>query len=87
MVIQAADKGVAMLVVDKQDYFNKAQCLADRDTYKPIPNNPTIRLKKQVGTNPQNIKTEGGLSYLNYKRLYPTHAVPPSSMAPHNPQS
>ena len=45
-VILTADKGVAMVGMDKQDYCNKAQYLLDdKDTYRPITLNPTSRLK------------------------------------------
>ena len=43
--ILTACKGVPMVVMHKQDYLNKAQeLLADTDSYKPFPNDPTSRL-------------------------------------------
>ena len=41
-VILTVDKGVAMVVPEKQDYINKAQdILVKRDTYRPLPADPT----------------------------------------------
>ena len=69
-VILTVDKGVTMVVMDKQDYHNKAQKpLADTDTYEPIL--MTLHLYiKQLGTSSQDTKTNGGLSDFNCKRLY-----------------
>ena len=37
-----ADKGVAMVVLDKLEYLNKAPDLsADKDTYRPFSGDPT----------------------------------------------
>ena len=48
-VILTVDKGVAMVVMDKQDYLNKAQkLLLNTDTYKPIHKDPTSRLKNKL---------------------------------------
>ena len=42
-----AGKGVAMVVLDKQDHLNKDQDLiADKDSYKLITGDPTSRQKK-----------------------------------------
>ena len=44
-VILTADKGVAMVVMDLQDYNNKAQALLqDTNTYKVLPKDPTPQL-------------------------------------------
>ena len=65
--------------------FNKAtELLVDTDTYKPIPRDPTSRVKNKLAQIPRNIKTTGGLNDFNYKRLFPTSAVPPSSMGSPN---
>ena len=45
-VILTADKGVAMVVMDTQDYNNKAQALLqDSNTYQVLPKDPTPNLK------------------------------------------
>ena len=49
MIILTADKGEAMLVMDRQDYINKAQgLLDDRETYRPIPKDPIPKLRNQL---------------------------------------
>ena len=48
-VILTADKGVAMVIMDKKDYTEKAlSLLADSNTYRIIPKDPTNQLKKQI---------------------------------------
>ena len=77
-VVLTADKGVAMVVMDQQDYTNKAQALLqDTNTYKILSKDPTSRLKNILIQTLKDIKQTGGLSNLKYKQLYPTSAVPP----------
>ena len=53
-VILTADKGMAMVVMDTQDYNNKAQSLLqDTDTYQVLPKDPTPQLKTQTHHTPQ----------------------------------
>ena len=53
-VVLTADKGVAMAVLDREDYTDKAQLfLADTNTYNPITKdltNSKTNLPKQSGT-------------------------------------
>ena len=87
-VVLTADKGVAMVIMDKQGYINKAQTLLqDTNTYKVLPKDPTSHLKNKLITLLKDIKQTKGLSTQKYKQLYPTSAVHPSSMASPNPQS
>ena len=77
-VILTADKGVAMVIMDQQDYSNKAQALLqDTNTYKVLPKDPTLQLKNKLISLLKNIHQTGGLSTQKYKQLYPTSAVPP----------
>ena len=77
-VILTADKGVAMVVMDLQDYNNKAQALLqDTNTYQVLPKDPTPQLKNKLITLFKNIHQTGGLSTHKYKQLYPTSAIPP----------
>ena len=77
-VVLTVDKGLAMVVMDQQDYSNKAQALLqDTNTYKVLPKDPTPQLKNKLITLLKNIKQTGGLSTQKYKQLYPTSAVPP----------
>ena len=40
-----ADKGVAMVIIERQDYINKANNLLTQPVYRPIPGTPLTRLK------------------------------------------
>ena len=81
-VVLTADKGVAMVIMDQQDYTNKAQALLqDTNTYKVLTKDPTSQLKKKLITLLKDIKQTGGLTTQKYKQLYPTSAVPPNFMA------
>ena len=77
-VVLTVDKGVAMVIMDQQDYNNKAQALLqDTNTYRVLNKDPTPQLKNKLITLLKNIKQSGGLSTQKYKQLYPTSAVPP----------
>ena len=66
-----------MVVMDRDDYNTKAEELLHQPTCRPIPNDPTNKLKNRLITLLKKIKTEGGLSEATYKRLYPTGAGSP----------
>ena len=77
-MVLTADKGVAMVIMDQQDYNNKAQALLqDTNTYKVLSKDPTSQLKNKLITLLKDIKQTGGLSTQKYKQLYPPSAVPP----------
>ena len=57
-VILTADKGVAMVVLDKEDYINKAKELLNTPAYKEIPKDPTNKLKAQLITKLRRIKKD-----------------------------
>ena len=76
-MVLTADKGVVVVIVDQQDYINKANVLLqDTNTYKVLNKDPTNSLKKQTETLLRDIKQTGGLNNTKYKQLYPTSAVP-----------
>ena len=71
-----------MVVMDKQDYTDKALSpLTDTNTYRTINKDPTIKLTNQLINTFKNIKHMGGLNDSSYKKGYPASAVPPSFMA------
>ena len=77
-VVLTADKGVAMIIMDQEDYSNKALTqLQDTNTYKVLPKDPTSQLKNKLISLLKDMKHRGGLSTNKYKQLYPTSAVPP----------
>ena len=76
-VILTADKGVALVVMNKDDYIMKSEELLNTNTYKKITEDPTSRQKTRLISILKNIKAEGGLNEENYRKMYPTGAVSP----------
>ena len=76
-VILTADKGVCMVVVDKEDYMKKAEELLIQGSCKIIPADPTTKQKHTLITLLKSIKEECGINEDTYKRLYPTGAGTP----------
>ena len=66
-----------MVVMDKQDYINKANQLLNQNTYKVIPKDPTTTIKNKLINILKVIKTKTGLGSYSYKAMYPTGCVPP----------
>ena len=73
-IILTVDKGVSMVVMDRDDYNNKAEELLQQSAYRPMPNDPTDRLKTRLISLLKQIKIESGMNEATYKRLYPTGA-------------
>ena len=71
-VILTADKGVSLVVMDKEEYINKTEELLNQPTYKTISSDPTTKYKNKLISLLKAIKTEGGMNEALYKRLYPT---------------
>ena len=72
-----ADKGVALVILDKTENNNKAQeLLEDGGTYKEIKTEPTNKLKNKFINLLKKIKADGGITDHVYK-MYPTGAVTP----------
>ena len=72
------DKGVAMVIMDQEEYTNKALALLqDTNTYKVLKKDPTSKLRNKLITILKDIKHTGSLSTNKYKQLYPTSTVPP----------
>ena len=61
-VILTVDKGVAIVIMDKEDYLKKAKALLeDQGTYKALKIDPTSRIKSKMINLLKKIKTEGVL--------------------------
>ena len=75
-IILTADKGVTMVVLDREDY-NKARDLLNTPAYKEIPKNPTNKIKAQLITKLRRIKKDRKLDEDTYKTMYPTGCVLP----------
>ena len=58
-IILTADKGVALIVMDKSDYIRKmTELLEDTKTYRPLKMDPTIQQKSKLINILRRIKTE-----------------------------
>ena len=58
--------------MDRQDYNTKAQSLLDdKDTYRPLPEDPTAKLKSQLINILKNCQAQGQGNKATYKRLLP----------------
>ena len=75
-MILTADKGVSIVVLDREEYTKKADKLLSQSSYKTISTDPTNRYKIKLILL-KKIKTEGGMDDVTYRRLYPTGASPP----------
>ena len=69
-----------MVIMDRQDYINKANNLLSQNTYKTIQRDPTNTIKNKLITILKRVKSQTGLSNQTYKTMYPRGCVPPSSM-------
>ena len=77
-VVFTADKGVAMVVMDRQDCKDKALSLfADANTYRTINKDPTTKLSNQLINTLKYIKQSDALNDSTYKKVFPPSTVPP----------
>ena len=81
-VVLTVDKGVGMVIMDKEDYTKKVNTLLqDTNTYKVLKKDPTSNLKNKFISLLKDIKQTGGLSTNKYKQYIPQVQSPKSSMA------
>ena len=76
-IILTADKGVSLVVMNKEDYQKEALELLDQPTYKTLAADPTNKYKNKLISLLKTIKSEGGIDDTTYKKLYPTGAGTP----------
>ena len=76
-MVLIADKGVSMVVMDREEYIQKSEELLNQPNYKILQTDPTTKFKHKLISILQSIKSEGGIDENTYKRLYPTGAKPP----------
>ena len=60
-VILTADKGVAIVIMDREDYNSKAQQLLTSPAYKSLARDPTNKIKAQLITKLRRIKKDSNL--------------------------
>ena len=76
-IVLMADKGVALVIMKREDYDKKVEDLLNTTTYTTINSDPTTRYKNKLLSLLKTIKTQGGISDALYKKLYPTGAGVP----------
>ena len=65
-----------MVFMDRGDYISKVQELLAQPAYRPIPRDPTNKVKAQLITKLRIIKKEDNLDEGTYKVMYPTSCIP-----------
>ena len=58
--VLTADKGVALVVMNQEDYDKKAEELLSQTAYNKINNDPTSKYKNRLISLLKTIKTQGG---------------------------
>ena len=76
-IVLTADNGVAMVIMDRQDYINKANQLLNQNTYRSIAKDPTNSIKNKLINILKRVKSQTGLDSNTYKSMYPTGCVLP----------
>ena len=76
-IILTMDKGVSMVVMDREDYIKKSEELLSQSSYKVLPSDPTTKHKNKLISLLKTIKAEGRINDTIYRRLYPTGAGSP----------
>ena len=76
-VILTADKEVAMVIMDREEYNSKAQELLTSPAYKSLPRDPANKIKAQLITKLRRIKKGSILDEGTYRAMYPTSCVLP----------
>ena len=66
-----------MVIMDRQNYINKANSLLNQTTYRSIPQDPTKTIKNKLISILKRVKNQTGLDSLTYKSMYPTGCLPP----------
>ena len=76
-MVLTADKGVSIVVMDKEEYIQKSEELLRQPTYKILPTDPTTKHKNKLISLLKTFKAEGGINETTYRMLYPTGAGSP----------
>ena len=76
-IVLTADKWVAMVIMDRQDYITKANNLLSQNTYRSIQWDPNNTIKNKLINILKRVKIQTGLNNQTYKAMYPTGCIPP----------
>ena len=82
MVVLTADKGMVMVVRDREGYIDKAHLLlADTNMCRPILKDPTNKPKNKLAQTLRDIKNSGDSVTANTEKCTPAVHLHPNSMA------
>ena len=76
-LVLTAAKGVAIVVMDRQDYIKKSNKLLVVPVYRPIPRDPTNKIKAKLITL-KRLKSQTGLDSNTYKAMCPMGCSAPT---------
>ena len=77
-IVLTADKGVAMVIMDRKDYIEKAVNLLTQQAYRTINRDPANKLNAELITIHRKIKRETALDDNSYEYMYPTGCTSPT---------
>ena len=77
-LVLTADKGVAIVIIDRQDYANKSNQLLSQPAFKSMPRNPTNKIKSKLINILKGLKCQTGLYNNIYRAMYPMGCGPPT---------
>ena len=70
-----------MVIMDRQDYINKATSLLNQNTYRSVPRDPTNSIKNKLISILKRVKNQAGIDSNTYKSMSPQAVSHQSSMA------
>ena len=76
-MVLTADKGVAMVIMTRQDYISKANHLLNQNTYRSIAKDPTNSIKGKLINILKRVGSWTGLDSNTCGSMCPTGCVPP----------
>ena len=81
-IVLMADKGMALVVMKREDYDKKVEDLLNTTTYTTINSDPTTRYKNKLVSLLKTIKTQGGISDALYRNFIQLGLEYPKCMDP-----
>ena len=76
-LVLTADKGIDMVVMDRQDYIYKSKNLLSQPANRPITWYPTNKITAKLITILKKVKSQTKLDSKTYKAMYPTGCTAP----------
>ena len=76
-----------MVIMDRQDYINKANSLLNQNTYRSIHRDPTNSIKNKLISILKRVKNQTWLDSNTYKSMYPTGCAPKVQWPSQDPQT